>query len=250
MVFKNKVSKRKIFRKFSGRKLIAKKKRNNLIKLIKDVNIAQSEMKYKSSYVETGILNHNSVTQFYLWHPSTGEDIMNLMPTQGTTDSSRIGDRIYMKGIKIRGMFQIPWDRRSTRMAVYWCPHNSEQGDPSSDLFHNISGLTFLDPIQKKRFPGAKLLQIVKSPANDTSVGEYGGSVGTPLAEDQKTLYINTYIRLERKAYFNADASLKISNMKEYGSLCLCPFDKASAVSTANIILSGTITGTLYYKDL
>lgn len=250
MPFKNKVTKKKIFRKFSPKKMIAKKKRSNLVKLIKDINIAQSEMKYKSSYVNTGVLNHNSVTQFHLWHPSTGETIMDLIPSQGTSDSSRIGDRIFIKGIKIRGMFQIPWDRKSTRLAVYYVPHNSENGDPSSDLFHNISGLTFLDPIQKKRYPKAKLLTVVTSKAIDQSSGTYGGSVGTPEANDQKTLYINTFININRKAYFNADASLKISNFMEYGTLCLCPFDKTSALSADNVILSGVITGTMYYKDL
>lgn len=248
MVYRKKTSGKKyakktqVFGRMNTSKLIAKKRRRNLVKLIKDTQIAESEMKYKSSYVNTGILNHNSVTEFHCWAPSTGVTIMDLIPSQGTTDASRIGDRIYLKGIKIRGIFQVPWDRRSTQLFVYWVPHNSEQGAPASDLFHNISGATILDPLQKKRYPGAKLLTSARLHANDT--------IHAGATADIKTLTIEAFIPLDKKVYFNADASLKMPNMKEYGTLCLAPYDKTSALTTDNVIIGGTMTGTLYYKDI
>jgi len=248
MVYRKKTSGKKyakktqVFGKMNTSKLIAKKRRSNLVKLIKDTQISESEMKYKSSYVNVGELNHNSITQFHCWHPSTGVNIMDLIPSQGTTDTSRIGDRIYLKGIKIRGIFQVPWDRRSTQLFVYWVPHNSEQGDPSSDLFHNISGATILDPLQKKRYPQAKLLTSVRLHSNDT--------IHAGANADIKTLTLEAFIPIDKKAYFNADASLKMPNMKEYGTLCLAPYDKTSALETDNVIIGGTMTGTLYYKDI
>lgn len=232
------------FKKVNTSGMIAKQKRATLVKLIKDTQMAESEMKYKSSYVNIGLINHNSVNQYHCWHPSTGVNIMDLIPSQGTTDSSRIGDRIYMKGIKVRGIFSVPWDRRATQLFIYWVPHNSENGNPDTDLFHNISGATILDPLQKKRFPKAKLLASVRLHPNDTYQSPHTSG------SDIKTLTTTFWIPINKKAYFNADASLKMSNMNEYGTICLCPYDKTSAGELDNVIIGGQMTGTLYYKDI
>jgi len=254
MVFRKKTSSRKyarktpIFRKVNTAGMIAKKRRSNLVKLIKDVQISQSEMKFITSTIETGVLNHNSVTEFHCWGP-TG-NVFNVMPSIGTGDGSRIGDRIHAKGIMLRAQVQLTWDRKSTRLAVYWVPHNSEQGSPSTDLFHNVSGMTILDPLQKKRFPNAKLVGIYKTDPNDQSSGTYGGSVGTPQAGDQKIIFFKSYVPLNQKIYFKTDGSAVPTNLKEYGTFCLAPFDKTLALSTDNVIMSGTLNATLYYKDI
>lgn len=237
-----------IFRKVNTSKMVANQKRSNLVKLIKDIQISESEMKYKSATIETGVLNHNSVTEFNCWGP-TG-NVFNVMPSQGITDGNRIGDRIYAKGIMLRAQVQLTWDRKSTKLAVYWVPHNSEQGAPSTDLFHNISGKTILDPLQKKRFPKAKLIGIYKTEANDQSTGSYGGTIGTPNANDQKVIYFKKFIPLDKKVWFKADASSTPTNLPEYGTFAFAPFDKTLALSTDNVILSGTLNATLYYKDL
>lgn len=242
--------KRKVnpFRKRNTSGMVAKSKRRELVKLIKDTQIAESEMKYKSETIETGVLNHNSVTEFNCWGP-TG-NVFNVMPKTGTTDEQRVGDRIYAKGIMLRAQVQLTWDRKSTKLAVYWVPHNSEQGAPSTDLFHNISGMTILDPLNKKRFPKAKLIGTYKTEANDQSTGSYGGTIGTPNANDQKVIFFKKYIPLDKKVYFKADGSQTPTNIEEYGTICLCPFDKTLAYPADNLILSGTLNATLYYKDL
>lgn len=257
MVYRKKTSTKKyvkktpVFRKMNASNLIAKKRRSNLVKMIKDINIAESEMKFKSGTVETGVINHNTVAQYHCWGP-TGTVIgsTGILPGQGSTDGSRIGDRIYVKGIMLRAQVQLTWDRKSTRLAVYWVPHNSEQGNPSNDLFHNVSGMNLLDPLQKKRYPKAKLIGIFKTDANDQSTGTYGGTVGTPLASDQKVIYFKRFIPMDKKVYFKADASQTPTNLEEYGTICFAPFEKTLALTTDNVILSGTINATLYYKDI
>ena len=236
------------FKKINTSGMVAKAKRASLVKLIKDINIAESEMKYKSETIETGVLNHNSVTEFNCWGP-TG-NIFDVMPKSGTTDEQRVGDRIYVKGIMLRAQVQLTWDRKSTKLAVYWVPHNSEQGAPSTDLFRNISGMTILDPLNKKRFPKAKYLGTYKTEANDQSTGSYGGTIGTPNANDQKVIFFKKYIPLNKKVYFKANGSTVPTNLPEYGTICLCPFDKTLAGSLDNVVLSGTMNATLYYKDI
>ena len=205
-------------------------------------------MKYKSATIETGVLNHNTVTEFNVWGP-TG-NVFNVLPSVGNNDSERIGDRIFAKGIMLRSQVQLTWDRKSTRLAVYWVPHNSEHGEPYADLFHHISGMTILDPIQKKRYPKAKLVGIYKVDANDQSTGSYGGTIGTPNANDQKIIFWKYYLPLNKKVYFKDEETSVPTNLHEYGTFCLCPFDKTLAFHTDNVILSGTINATLYYKDL
>ena len=142
----------------SSTKLVADKKRSNLIKLIKDIQLGQSEMKYKSGTTSLGNALHNNIYQIHAWSsPGTGTNL-DIMPAQGVNDTTRIGDRIYIHGIKLRCCFQTVGDRLNTKIKVYWIPHNSEQGDPSSDLFHNITGSVMVDPVQKKKYPGIKYL--------------------------------------------------------------------------------------------
>lgn len=236
------------FRKRTTSGMVAKTKRRELVKLIKDTQIAESEMKFKSATIETGVLNHNSVTEFNCWGP-TG-NIFEVMPKTGTADEQRIGDRIYAKGIMLRAQVQLTWDRKSTKLQVYWVPHNSEQGAPSSELFHNISGMTILDPLNKKRFPKATYLGTYKTDANDQSTGSYGGTIGTPNANDQKVIFFKKFIPIDKKVYFKSNGSETPTNLPEYGTICLCPFDKTLAGSLDNVILSGTLNATLYYKDI
>ena len=119
-----------IFRKMNASSLIAKKRRSNLIKTIKDINISMAERKYLSKNLAAGmgVMNHNTIYQFHCWGP-TG-NTLNALPSVGNTDSTRIGDRIYLEGFMLRASLAVAGDRRNTKVAVYFVPHNSEQGDP------------------------------------------------------------------------------------------------------------------------
>ena len=52
--------------------LIAKTKRSNLIKTIKDINVSMAERKYLSKNFSSGlgVMNHNNVYQFHCWGPT------------------------------------------------------------------------------------------------------------------------------------------------------------------------------------
>lgn len=234
-----------IFRKMNNSKVIAKKKRSNLVSLIKQINIKESERKYKSTTLTTGQMYHNLIYQFHIWG-SSGTLAFDALPAQGTTDGHRVGDRILLEGFKVRAIFQIPGDRKTTTVAIYWCPHNSDQGDPSSDLQHNVTGNTLVDPMQKKRYPGAKLIGKYRCKPVDSM--EDAGSWAT--AQNSMPIYVSFWIPIKKKVYFIADASTTPSNLKEFGSLCIAPYHTYSAVSTDNIVVDAQINATAYFKDL
>lgn len=234
-----------IFRKMNASKVIAKKRRSNLVSLIKQINIKQSERKYKSTTVTTGEMYHNLIYQFHLWGGS-GTNTFDSLPAQGTTDGHRVGDRILLEGFKVRAIFQIPGDRKTTTVAIYWCPHNSDQGDPSSDLQHNITGNTRVDPLQKKRYPGAKLIGKYRCTAVDSM--ETAGSWGN--ATNSMPIYCSFWIPIRKKVFFTADASTTPSNLKEYGTICIAPYHTYSALQTDNIVVDAQVNATAYFKDL
>ena len=130
----------------------------SLVKLIKQVNIKQSETKYKTKSYTWSSLQHDNIYKVDLWNSSDSA----LFPGQGTTDGNRIGDRIVAQGIKVRMVFDVPWDRKNVKLKLFYLTYNSDQGDPTtySNFFHNITGNARLDPVQKKRYGGLKLCEI------------------------------------------------------------------------------------------
>ncbi|AXH75801.1 MAG: putative capsid protein [Circoviridae sp.] len=252
MVFGNKTNNKKykknnkIFRKMSSSKLVANKKRSNLVKLIKDIQMGQSEMKYKSGTYTFGNALHNNIYQIHAWSsPGTGTNL-DIMPAQGVNDTTRIGDRIYVKGIKLRCCFQTVGDRLNTKIKVYWIPHNSEQGDPSSDLFHPITGSVMVDPLQKKRYPGIKYLGTHRVIPQDIQFL----TAGTTVSPNNNDISFSHFVPIEKKVWFKADASKIPTNLKEYGTFAFCFYHNRGALITDVVMTSGDVNATLYYKDI
>lgn len=224
--------------------LVARKKRSNLVKLIKDININMSERKYRSRTVESGGMFHNLIYQFHAWG-ETGT-ILDVMPSVGTTDSTRVGDRIFVEGIMIRATFAVAGDRRNTQINAYWLEHNSDNGNPSTDYFHNVTGSTLVDPVQKKRYPKTYKLGKYSVPP---STQWYLGS-NAEVSENTGTITIQKWIPINKKVFFNADADNKPTSLREYGTFLLCPYQNWKTLVTDQIITGGDINMTLYFKDL
>lgn len=235
-----------IFGKMNASKLIAKKKRANLVSLIKSVNLKESEMKYKSGSYSIGNCLHNNIYQVHAWSsPGTGTNL-DILPGQGVNDTTRIGDRIFVKGIMLRCCFQTVGDRLNTKIKVFWLPHNSEQGDPSSDLFHNVTGSVMVDPIQKKKYPGIKYLGIHRVKPADISFL----TSGTTVSANNNDITFSHFIPMNKKVWFKADASKIPTNLKEYGTFVFCFYHNQGALITDVVMTGGDINATLYYKDL
>ncbi len=246
---KNYKRKTPIFRKINTSKMVANKRRSNLVRLIKDVQIAESEMKYKTGTYSLGNCLHNQIYQVHAWSfPGTGNILSTtgILPGQGNSDSTRIGDRIYVKGIMLRCCFQTVGDRLNTKIKVYWVPHNSEQGDVSTNLQHNVTNSVLVDPVQKKRYPGIKYLGMHRVKPADIQFL----TSGTTVSANNNDITFSKYINLDKKVWFNADASVKASNLNEYGTFAFAFYHNRGALTTDVVMTSGDINGTLYYKDI
>jgi hypothetical protein len=215
-----------------------------LVSLIKSVNIRQSETKYKSGTIDLGAMYHNLIYQVHGWGP-TGNST-NCLPGQGTADTNRVGDRIFLKGIMLRAIFQPVGDRRNTRIIAYWVPHNSESGSPSEDLFHNVTDNVLIDPVQKKRYPKAYKIGEFSTRPHDI---EFLTS-GTTTSANCPSIYIKKFIPINKKVFFKADASNVATNLHEYGTVCFCVYQNFNTLVTDQCVVGGSINMTAYFKDL
>lgn len=231
----------------------APKSMANMTKLIKDIQLKEQETNYRTIQPTIGALNHDTINEFKMWSSTT-----SVFPTQGTTDGSRIGDRIFPKGIRVRMCLDVPWDRKNVKVKAYYLPYNSDQGSPTtySNFFHNVVGNSRVDPIQFKRWKGIKYLGTFTPRDRDASVfvtrspGAEDGPTASHLATNTASIYINRFIKINRKVWFNADGSQQPSNLKENGSILLLPYATINTATGDNVILNGEGAFTLYYKDI
>lgn len=248
--------KRPVKKRVYKRKTYKKKGTPNtasLVKLIKPVNIRQSESKYKTTSYTWGPLDHDYVYKTDIW-----SNTVNLFPGQGTTDATRVGDRIVCQGIMLRAVFDIPWDRKNCKLKAFFIPWNSDQGSPDTyeNLFHSITQNSRLDPVQKKRYPGMQYLgtyqiERERAPFNTNPTNDAHTPAANVISTNTGTICIKKWIPMyNKKLFFRSDATNQPSNLKEVGSIVLAPYATINTTITDHIVLSGEMSATVYYKDL
>lgn len=232
------------FKRVNTRSLVAKKKTQSLVKLIKGVTLKQSETCYKSVYGGGALGNpmapqffHNTISSFTIYDSS----YYGIFPSQGNSDGERRGDEIYTTGIRLRMAWTVPYDRRNSTFRMYVLPYNSTQGSPIDKtlLFHNISGNIMLDPIQTDRWKGIKYLGTYRCKSRDQATD---GQL--------KTIMINKWIPLKRKVTFLNDGSVvPASGIKENLVILITAYDSIPTLATDVLADHVNACATLYYKD-
>lgn len=226
------------FKKVNTKALAAKAKTRTLVKLIKGVQLNQCETCYRTFKIQSFSLNHNVIARLTLWDDSMTAG-NNLFPTQGDTDGNRRGDEIITQGIRLRMIFNVPYDRRNSMFKIFFVPYNTVQGDPynRTDLLHDITGTIMLDPLQTDRWPNIMYL------------GKYSCRSKDLQGSDHHTILINRWIPMKRKLKFLNDGSIYPSNIPERGAIVILPYSTTGALETDTIANNCQLTATLYYKD-
>lgn len=249
-------------RRYSKKKTLVSKKvpsapktEAGLVKLIKQINMKQSETKYKSRDLGHAGMNHNSIVKIPIWDADALAFPVSILPAQGLTDSHRIGERIHALKIKLRLHFDIPWDRKNCKIKLYFLEYNSDQGNPTSysDFFHNITGNSRLDPIQVKRWgKGLKYLGDYKPQDMEASYTYINSSTpsASALATNTASIYVKKDIVLNRKIYFKADGAMTPSNIRENGVLLALPYSTINTTPSDTIVVGMEGAATMYYKDI
>lgn len=227
--------------------VLAKQKDKDLVKLIKNVTLKQSEPKYltinqSGAEFDVPTLNHNVLHLRYLWYNGVGVNPV-IWPSQGNLRNNREGDEIIANGVMMRGVFNVLNSTRSTRLRFYYVAWNSDQGNPDvyNNFFHNITGTAVCDPIRKNRYPTLKYLGSCQVRATDRpSLTE--ATTGTEM-------YFNKFISFNDKKIKFQQATQIAGNMKENGALLISPYCTTVTTGSSPLVSEYRISFTLHYKD-
>lgn len=186
---------------------------------------------------------HNSLKYIALWNNALGSGTAGtrLMPTQGMTDGNRIGDEIYITGIRVKLILNLPSDRRTTNIKAWFVPWNTTQGDPTNKThwFHGLLNNVMLDQHQTDRWPGTKYLGLFRNSDPDNTQANAHGQI-----------FINLWIPIKRKVTFITDGdTVTARGLKECGHLIFAPYDKIGTLETDDVINNMQGEATMYYKD-
>lgn len=220
---------------------------------VRRVIFSTTEKKYRTASIQgpaetnlsynTTPWYHNSLYRIDLWNVTgaAGAAGLRLFPVQGVTDGDRVGDEIYVTGIKVKLILNLPSDRRTTNVKVWYVPHDSKQGDPNifASFFNSIIGNSQIDQVNTDRWPGLKYLGLFRNNDPDNTTTNAHGQI-----------YMDLWIPIKRKVTFNADIVQVISSgMKEVGTLLFAPYDKIGTLGTDIVINNMQGSATLHFKD-
>jgi len=204
---------------------------SNLQKVVSKMIMRKVEPKHKNFDHGKTESYHNLINTVHL-----NKDA--CMPSQGTQDQQRVGDRINVGAFMVRMLCGQKADRPNItwKFWVVRIPRSESVG--YSSLFENLSGNAMLDPINKDYCKVLKTLTI----NSKYSVG----SQNSTTYSDEYTFPVKLYIPYKKLIKFNSNASTDHNDHDIY--LVWHTFDAFGTLTTDNIAY-GDITSTIYYKD-
>jgi hypothetical protein len=234
-------------RRFGTGKRVAKVAKNVMMSL------AENKVRDRADPVAPGALSsyYHNTTYFHSLHNNSPTDPEHKHPTslvQGDENYQRNGREVYSTGFRVRGVLDIPFDRRNTTVKIYQMEYNTNQG-AWTDLFHSGVGTTgnkLLDRINTERFPGTKLLRTLRVKSRDLYVerGELtdGGSIAT--------LKYDIWIPWKRKLSYKSAAGLgPTGGCKEIMGLAFVFYDAAETLETDAVCTRNEQSVSWYFKD-
>jgi len=244
----------------SGRITMSRKRRRigtgrRVARVAKSVmmNLAENKVRDRSLIPTPGALSsyYHDTAYICTLHnaQNTTEHSLPTMIAQGDENFQRNGRELYSTGFRVKGVLDIPFDRRNTKVKIFLTETNSASGGLPQDLFHTGGGSTgnkMLDRINTERFPNTKLLRTLRLKARDLYVerGELtdGGSVAS--------LYYDIWIPWRRKLNYNGSGGFSpISGCKEQLVLTYVFYDAAETLTTDAVCTRCEQLVTFYYKD-
>lgn len=208
---------------------------NQLATMMKKVALKTTETKFKNISLQKWELYHNK-------NKSSAVNISSSLCTQSDDDDGRIGNEIYLTGIKFRLLLGQKSDRPNVTFKIYvveWDTNQAGTETNHSHFYHNVTGNVLLDAIQSHRFKILKKI-VYKSNIGSMEVGEVA---------KEKTFPLSFWLPMNRKINFQTDTGTMASmGMKENLKVVVAAYDAYGTVDTDNIAyIQGCAS--CYYKD-
>jgi len=203
--------------------------------MMKKVALSTSETKFKNINIPKWELFHNKNKQGSV-------NISSSLVAQGDDDDDRIGNEIYLTGIKFRLLLGQKADRPNVTFKIYIVEYDATQAgtlENSSHFYHNVTGNVMLDAIQSHRF---KILyqKTFKGTTGSLEVGE---------VSKEKTYPISFWVPMKRKLSFQTDSGTLVSmGMKDNLRIMIAAYDAYGSLQADNIAYA-QCCASCYYKD-
>lgn len=207
-------------------------------KIAKKVMIKNTEQKYVDTNIAKLELYHNSYLTNALKINLT--DPTACLPSQGDTDNTRDGNKIYVSGISLPMMLYAKGDRLNTKFRVIAFRYAQGYNPFATyeSLFENISGNTMLDKVN----PDVVKILFDKI----VTCGKINpGSTG----QDEITVFRKYWIPIKRNFTFRADNTQYYNNPSYHFGLVVVAYDTYGTVQTDNIG-AVQVWSRLYFKDV
>jgi len=220
--------------------------KEDLVKLIKKTFYKQSETKNKPYSHGKVELYHNSGSPASgrILHLPVELDSSPQMPLQGTTDITRIGDKINLRGIKVRMLIGQKNDRPNVtfRIVVIRTSPN-EYPNNVSQMFDNVSGNILLDTLNTDRFKVVYSKYIKNRIPASSQINVDGGAA---WVGKEQTFAHRFYLKSARNLSFSADGGNLYSGDRHF--LFVFAYDAYGTLETDNIGYFQTYSN-LFFKD-
>lgn len=212
------------------------KLRKTVARIAKTVALRQQETK---SITETSPLQP-------VYHNNSYNIFTNLVDvSQGTNDTSRIGDHIILRGVKIYIQFQSMYDRPNTTFRVVMGKARETVAALTSLPRRNITGVHVLDPVDTERLMKVYVNKRYRFGDKDTMI-DVGGE-GTSTLNRPTTHFRTIWVPLNNQHYQFLNGTNKLG--RDYNlPLWVACYDHSSSLSLDNI---GEIRVSyeLFFKD-
>ena len=216
------------------------KKANNmttdqLATMMKKVALKTTETKFKNISMPKWELYHNTLQV-------SGTNIANSLVVQSDDDDGRIGNEIYLTGIKFRLLLGQKADRPNVTFKIFVVEYDAGQAGTITNeahFYHWVSQNVLLDPVQTNRWRILKKI-VYKGNLGSLEVGE---------TAKEKTYPLSFWIPMNRKISFQQDSSSMVSmGMKDNLRVVIASYDAYGTLTSDNIGYA-QCCATCYYKD-
>lgn len=214
-------------------------------KIAKAVMQKNTETKFVVHGAQRATLYHNGGTtgtsgayQYNLFN--------NTLPTQGSTESSRDGNEIYIRGVKLNLLITLPYDRLATKviMYVFKCNRGVNLLTSYDQIFDNVSANWLLDNVDTGR---VKVLY-KKIVSCGTKINP---NVPVAGANRELTLARKIWIPINKKMVFQDDtATSGTGNNLPYDYVAVFAAYDAWGSLTSDICAYVKVDAKLYFKDM
>lgn len=208
-------------------------------RMVRGAVLRNTETKFAVTSHENRQLYHNigeGASGGFTW-------LNNLLVTSvGTTQTSRIGDAVYGRYLKMKLWISNKLDRPNVmyRIAILSVPPDQLTSNPSG-LFRGEHGNKMIDSFNTDRY------KVIWHKLIQPKAGDY--SLETGATNKERSLYVPITIPLKnREIRYSTDSGTVPAVQRNCLSLCLIAYDAFATLTTDNIA-SFSVLSKFYFKD-